>query len=160
MPEEISEALVADVLEEVTANIAAIQAFHQQRLRLTAEGSSADKRVTIVVNADGVIIETRLADDVGELSYAELAKAMTTAAQRAVAEIRRVTGELLAPIRQRQERLPAITELFPGMPELTEALRVPAASTVPPQDRARGEAGAGAEPDRRSRLPEVTDRSW
>ncbi|MER7453402.1 YbaB/EbfC family nucleoid-associated protein [Nocardia beijingensis] len=168
MAEEIDEALIADMLEGVGANITAIRRFIQERARLTAEGFAANKRVTVLVDADGHIVETRLAPDYDELSRSELAAAITAAAQQATAEIQRRTAELTAPIRKRHERVPKISELFPGMPDLAEMLSTHRASAAAAGDHEQSDAARGpaepveAERESVARLsrPEIIDRSW
>ncbi|WP_225729894.1 MULTISPECIES: YbaB/EbfC family nucleoid-associated protein [unclassified Nocardia] len=135
MAEEVTEEMVANLLENVAENIVAVRRFHDQRTQLIAEGTAARNRVTVVVNADGHIIDTRFGPDYTDLSRSELGKAVTEAAHRAIEEIRRKTMELMEPIQQRHDRLPKIGELFPGMPDLSEVLSRPAASLAPPSER-------------------------
>ncbi len=169
MAEEINESMVADMLDNVGANLEAIRRFAQERTQLTAVGVAANKRVTVVVNADGHVIETRLAPDYSELSRSELAAAITAAAQQAIGEIRRRTSELIAPIKQRHDQMPKISELIPGMPDLTELFGTPATSAVLSGDQEYSEADtqstkvAEAQPHEsmpRSRGPEIADRTW
>ncbi|MFQ6393032.1 YbaB/EbfC family nucleoid-associated protein [Nocardia sp. KC 131] len=154
------EELLADMLKTIQSNMMSLRDAHEQRARLTAIGTAANKRVTVVLNADGVVIETRMADDIDELSPAELAKAVTTAAQQAFAEIKRKTEELVAPMQERNAGMPTLSELLPGIPdELTSLPTHIEASTAPLASAEREEPDAERNGTRRAG-PGVTEPGW
>ncbi|MFI5776861.1 YbaB/EbfC family nucleoid-associated protein [Nocardia sp. NPDC051570] len=109
---------LADLLDTVNAHIHSIAEAQQQRVELTATASAGEGRVRITVNADGVVIETRFADDIDELDYDEIAEAVTDATQEAAAEVARRAEELIAPIRRTRSRLPSLSEMVEGLPDL------------------------------------------
>ncbi|MBH0777598.1 YbaB/EbfC family nucleoid-associated protein [Nocardia bovistercoris] len=143
MANEEEKALLADLMASVRAGIAEIERAQRKQATLTATASAAGKRVTVVVNANGVVIETRFGNGVEDLTYAELARACTSAAQDAAAQMRRKTEELVEGLRRDQSRLPRLSEFIPGMPDVQDMLPTPPeVSTAPPRGRA---AAAGTE---------------
>ncbi|MGO4613515.1 YbaB/EbfC family DNA-binding protein [Nocardia sp. 2YAB30] len=154
------EELLAEMMETVQANMKSLRDAYQQRAELTAIGTAAKKRVTIMVNADGVVAEARVADDIAELSPAEIAEAVTTAAQQAFAELKRKTDELVAPMRERGARMPKLSELLPGISDELDSLptRI-TASTAPPASAERAAADAERK-DTSGAGPKVTEPSW
>ncbi|MGY2060868.1 YbaB/EbfC family DNA-binding protein, partial [Nocardia gipuzkoensis] len=59
-------AMMMEALSEQMSGIAEIQ---RNRARLTATVTACDKRISVTVNADGILIETKFADDIKDLSY-------------------------------------------------------------------------------------------
>ncbi|QIS03415.1 YbaB/EbfC family DNA-binding protein [Nocardia brasiliensis] len=114
---------LADLLDTVNLHIRSIAEAQRQRVELTATGTAAKGRVHITVNADGVVIETRFADDIDELDYDEIADAVTEATQAAAAEVAERAEKLIAPIRRTRSRLPSLSEIVADLPDLT--VRVP-----------------------------------
>lgn len=138
MSSDKGEAAAASILESFTAQMREIAEASQQRAQLMASGTAAGGRVTVTVNADGIVIATRFAADIGELTHDEIAKAVTTAAQRAAQDVAKQSRELLQPLRDRRATMPKLSELIEGMPDLQQApLDPPAASLAPPNSRER-----------------------
>ncbi|WP_433204757.1 YbaB/EbfC family nucleoid-associated protein [Nocardia sp. CA-107356] len=133
MTNELDRARLADLVDSVRAGIASIAQAQQQRAQLTATASAAHGRVTVVVNADGVVIETRFADTIEDLTYTEIAHAVTSAVQDAAAQVQRKTQALLEPLKQDQARIPKLSEFLAGMPDVHDMLPTPPpVSTAPP----------------------------
>ncbi|MGO4643913.1 YbaB/EbfC family nucleoid-associated protein [Nocardia sp. 2YAB30] len=101
--------------------------LQQQRARLTGTASVRDKKVTVTVNANGVVIATVFADDVDELSYREIAAAVTEAAQKASEEVACRAAELAQPLLAERADRPKLSEVLEGVPEF----RMPAEPEVP-----------------------------
>ncbi|GAB2562348.1 YbaB/EbfC family nucleoid-associated protein [Nocardia heshunensis] len=138
MSSDKGDAAVAAILEGFTTQMREIAEASQQRAQLMASASAANGRVTVTVNADGVVIATRFAADFHELSHDELAKAVTTAAQRAAQDVARKSQELLQPLRDRRATMPKLSELIEGMPDLQQArLDPPPAPVSAPNSRER-----------------------
>ncbi|MEU0503989.1 YbaB/EbfC family nucleoid-associated protein [Nocardia sp. NPDC005998] len=137
MTNEFAKAEMAAVLDEVQQQFRAIAKVQQQRAELTAS-ATVRKRITVTVNADGTIIETKFASDIDELSYSEIAKAVTEAAQQATAEVMRKAQELMTPLHDRRARLPKLSDLIEGMPDLSaEMPKAPTVSLAPPNAEER-----------------------
>ncbi|MRH88618.1 YbaB/EbfC family DNA-binding protein [Nocardia sp. SYP-A9097] len=149
MVRERGEAEAASILEGFSRQMREIAEASRKRALLTASATSG--RVTVTVNADCIVIATRFASDIGEFGFDEIARAVTAAAQQASADMRRKTEELLRPLSDQRAKMPKLSELFEGMPDLeSQAPTLPPASLAPPQARER--LAQQAEP-----APEFTD---
>lgn len=138
MVRERGEFAKAAILEGLTQQMREIAEASRQRTQLVASASAAGGRVTVTVNADGVVIATRFGSDIEELSYEEIAKAVTSAAQQAAEQVKRQGQELLRPLRDKRAAMPKLSELFEGLPDLeATAPTVEPASLAPPKSRER-----------------------
>lgn len=145
MSNEAAKANLADLLDSVQQQMRSLADVHQQRALLTATATAHDRRIEVTVNADGVLIQTKFADDIADLTYAEIATAMTTAVQQAITDVNTQAEQLLTPLRAARSRLPSLSEVVPGMPDLPDLIPQPiTASTEPPG--ARGTVIGEAEP--------------
>ncbi|MFI7000534.1 YbaB/EbfC family nucleoid-associated protein [Nocardia sp. NPDC050175] len=151
----VNERLQADaamMMEALSEQMLGIAKIQRDRARLTATVTACDKRISVTVNADGILIETRFADDVSDLSYDEIAAAITEAVQAAAAQVGERGRRLMAPLRARKDRLPHLTELLEDMPDFRSVIPVPPpVSIAPPNSPERRyddeDAGSGdAEP--------------
>lgn len=136
MTNEAMAARLAELKETMQASIASIQQAQQQWATFTATATAARKRVTVVVNAEGVVIKTRFTDDISDLTPSELANAVTAAAQEAALTMQRRTREMIDGLREQQRRLPKMSEFLPDMPDLTSMIPTrPTVSIKPPGAR-------------------------
>lgn len=79
--------------------LADIDARRADALRITADGRGPGRKVAVRVNADGVIIQARVADDAGtSLTANELAQEIVAAAQSATTDVRTKVAAQLDPI--------------------------------------------------------------
>ncbi|MGW4244223.1 YbaB/EbfC family nucleoid-associated protein [Nocardia sp. NPDC004722] len=133
MANEFLKAELASMVDEFQAQVEILNDIQQKRAQLMATGYALQKRVTVVVNADGIVIETRFDDDLEGHTLQELSKAVTEAAQAASTELARKSTELTAPIQERRGRMPRMSDLIEGLPDLTAQMpeRIPA-SIAPP----------------------------
>ncbi|MFI6870206.1 YbaB/EbfC family nucleoid-associated protein [Nocardia sp. NPDC050406] len=166
MSNEFAKAGLSDILDGLAQQLQDITRLQRERAALTASATTAGKRVTVTVNADGTVIETRFASDIADLDYMEIAKAVTEAAQRAAADVARRSRELMAPLEQNRRRLPKLADLVPGMPDLSKEMvppEPPVVSTAPPNAPERLAAqrdlqAEGADPD--VRRGAAIDSGW
>lgn len=114
-------------MESYQQQMQLVAQLQQQRARLTATASVRDKRVSVTVNANSVVIETEFADDIGELSYDEIAAAVTEAAQKASEEVTRRAQELAQPLLAERAARPKLSDMLEGIPEF----RMPEEPVVP-----------------------------
>lgn len=137
MTNEFAKAEIAALVEEFQAQMATLADVQKQRSRIMATGTALNRRVTVVVNADGVVIETRFDDDL-DLPLHELAEAVTEAAQAAAVELTRKNTELMNPVKERHGRMPKMSDLIEGLPDLSELIpgSIPAPIS-PPNSRER-----------------------
>ncbi|WP_084759406.1 YbaB/EbfC family nucleoid-associated protein [Nocardia mangyaensis] len=146
---------LAAVMDDYRAQMSQLNEVQQQRDQLTAK-VTVRKCVTVTVNADGQVIETAFASRVEDLSYSEIAKAVTEAAQQAAAEVMRKSMELLAPLYENNAQLPKLSDF---LPEIDEAGMAPGSAswgTALNGDVVDG-SDAGTRPGRSGG---VTDSSW
>ncbi|MGF6885536.1 DNA-binding protein YbaB [Nocardia sp. GAS34] len=126
------------MMEAFTEQMQGLAQIHRDRSRLTATATACDKRISVTVNADGILIETRFADDIGDLSYAEISAAMTQAVQGAARKVSERSRQLMEPLRERKARLPRLSDLVEGVPDLRSMIPVaPPVSTAPPNSPER-----------------------
>ncbi|MGQ4618079.1 YbaB/EbfC family nucleoid-associated protein [Nocardia sp. R7R-8] len=166
MTNEQAKADLADILDGVQEQMRIIARLQQERAELTGRATVRGKRVTVVVNADNTVIDTQFGTDIEDLSHAEIAKAVTEAAQQASAEVARKTRELMAPLETHRARMPKLSDLVEGMPEVRAPEPIPA-PTAAPNARERREFSDGSgmrftdtETVERHRGGSVTDSSW
>ncbi|MFC9966149.1 YbaB/EbfC family nucleoid-associated protein [Nocardia ignorata] len=166
MVNEQARADMADILEGVQEQMRTIARLQQERATLTAS-ATVRRHVTVTVNADNVVIETKFGPDVEDLSYAEIAKAVTDAAKQASAEMARKTSELLEPLNTQRARMPKLSDLVEGMPEIKvpEPVKAPTSPpnspTRPAEDDKPMEFSGTVDVDLgRDRGGSVTDSSW
>ncbi|MFI2560633.1 YbaB/EbfC family nucleoid-associated protein [Nocardia farcinica] len=170
MPKDFAEAATADILDGFAAQMRAIATAAEQRAELTATAYAQGKRVKVTVNADGAVLETRFSADIGDLDYDEIARAVTAAAQEAAKEAARKAQELLAPVAEQRARMPKLSDLIDGMPDLeSHRPSIPPASMAPLSAREQPTADpmpTGSEPVedyeswRAARATGVTDEGW
>ncbi|MBU3062973.1 YbaB/EbfC family nucleoid-associated protein [Nocardia sp. NEAU-G5] len=123
---------LADAMDQLKAQMATLAESQREWAALTATGTAANSRVTVVVNANGVITETTFANDIGDLDYPEIAAAVTQAHQQAVTEIHRKTAELMGPVQAQAMAGVGLEDLVPAMPNPLDplsALTTPAAQS-------------------------------
>ncbi|MGF6887225.1 DNA-binding protein YbaB [Nocardia sp. GAS34] len=142
MENERMAADFADLMDTVNGQIRAIADAQRKRVELMATASVRDGRVTVTCNADGVPIDTEFSEDIDELDYDDIAAAVTEAAQAAAADVARQAQELIAPIQKTRSRLPSLSAMVEGLPELRAKVPEPQrASFDPPAAREQAEPG-------------------
>ncbi|WP_327101028.1 YbaB/EbfC family nucleoid-associated protein [Nocardia vinacea] len=109
---------LAEMLEAVRGRMAGISDFEQQRLALTATATALDGAVSVTVDANGRLVETSFADDVRGMAPDKLGPAVTAAAQAAADDLVRQTEELRAPLLREREKLPTMSDLIAGLPDI------------------------------------------
>ncbi|WP_446224407.1 YbaB/EbfC family nucleoid-associated protein [Nocardia sp. IBHARD005] len=132
MANEHNKAELATAIDEFQQQMAVIADIQQRRAELVATGTALRKRVSVTVNGDGVVIETQLDLDLDDYTPSEIGKAVTEAAQTATAELGKKNAELMAPIQQRRDRMPKMSDLIEGLPDLTGSLPQPVTASITP----------------------------
>ncbi|KQY33249.1 hypothetical protein ASD42_15340 [Nocardia sp. Root136] len=159
MTNEQAKAQLAEIIEGVQEQMRGIAQIQRDRAKIVAS-ATVRKRVTVSVNADYKVIETKFSSDIDDLTYPEIARAMTEAAQQASAEVARLTQEMMAPLQEGRSRLPKLTDLVADMPDLIVPQAVEASLAAPNsperQENSEGNELLGA-PDRSG---SATDSSW
>ncbi|MFD4355404.1 YbaB/EbfC family nucleoid-associated protein [Nocardia sp. NPDC058518] len=135
------------MLEDLHRHAATIAAAAAERAALTATASTAQDRVTVTVNADGVVIRTQLAPTAASMSLTELAESFTAATQDAAGQVQRESARLLATVTANGAPIPKLSDIVADMPELSELLPdlAPASFAAPTPPR-RDPTDADAHP--------------
>lgn len=141
MVNERSQADMMAVLEGLDEQMRGIAEIQLRRSRLTATASTCEQRIEVTVNADGLLIDTKFADDISDLTYDEIAAGMTTAVQQAAASVLRQSAELMQPLRERKTALPKLSEIVEGAPDLGSMM--PDAPPVPKRPEGYREERSG-----------------
>ncbi|UGT60566.1 YbaB/EbfC family nucleoid-associated protein [Nocardia asteroides] len=123
-------ALMLNGLSEQMRDIAEVQ---RKRSLLTATVTACEKRIEVTVNADGLLVETKFADDILDLEMDEIALNITAAVQQAAAKVAEQAAELMKPVGERRDSLPALSDIVDGAPDLRGFIpQPPVTPTVPP----------------------------
>jgi len=164
MANEFAKARLAELKSDFNDQVALIADLQRRRTQLTATGTARGKRVTVTVNADGTVIETKFTANVADLSYSELARAMTEAAQQAAAEVARKRTELMQPLTEARARLPKWSDIVESMPDVTSRMpKAPEVSLAPPDSperRAADDNPANTESGPQRNGTGVTENGW
>lgn len=132
---------IAGLLEEFRDHMRDIARAQRERVELTATATTRDKTVSVTVNADGVVIETRFSNRIDELSHEQIAKAVTRVAQQAADMVFAKSKALTAPLLDERARLPRLSDLIEGMPGIeTEIPLEPPVSLAPPGSPERADS--------------------
>ncbi len=138
MAERFSPSELEDMIEGAQDQLRAIARIQTERAQLIGTGTASRRRVTVSVNADGVVIETKFAADAEDLELSEIAKAVTEAAQNAARDLADKNRELMAPLRGQRARMPRLADLLQGMPDLRGNMPTsPKPSLAPPNSPER-----------------------
>ncbi|WP_280454930.1 YbaB/EbfC family nucleoid-associated protein [Nocardia brasiliensis] len=171
MTRDFSRGDVAGLMDEVQSQLRNIAQLQRQRTALVGKATVRGGRVTVSVNADGVVIDVKFGRNVEELEYADLARAVLQASQEAAADVMRQTQELMAPIQEDRARLPKLSDLVEGMPDVRSMMptmdRAPQSKPDAPDRAAAAAADEGMTFDNVETVeqvvpkkPGVTDSGW
>lgn len=109
---------MATMLAGLSHQMRGIAEVQKQRSLLTATVLAEEKRIEVTVNADGVLIDTKFADDVLDLTMDEIAAAITKAVQDAAAQVQQKARELMNPLLEHRNSMPKLSEMIEGAPDL------------------------------------------
>lgn len=136
-----NERLMADaamLMEAFKGQMSGLAEIQRDRSQLTATVTACEKRISVTVNGDGILIATKFADDIRDLSYEEIAAAMTEAVQAAAKKVQEASRELMEPLLEQKARLPRLSDIIEGVPDFGEMMPVaPPASLAPPDSPER-----------------------
>lgn len=109
---------MATMLSGLSHQMRSIAEVQKKRSLLTATVLAEEKRIEVTVNADGVLIDTKFADDVLDLTMEEIAAAITKAVQDAAAQVQQKARELMDPLLAHRNSMPKLSEMIEGAPDL------------------------------------------
>ncbi|MFI2232643.1 YbaB/EbfC family nucleoid-associated protein [Nocardia testacea] len=124
---------MATMLSGLSHQMRGIAEVQKKRSLLTATVLAEEKRIEVTVNADGLLIDTKFADDILDLTMDEIAAAITKAVQDAAAQVQQKARELMDPLLTHRDSLPKLSEMIEGAPDLAGLIPQPLeAPTVSP----------------------------
>ncbi|QIS10172.1 YbaB/EbfC family nucleoid-associated protein [Nocardia arthritidis] len=129
MSNEFLKHELATVLDGLQQQMRDIAEVGRRRGELTATASVQQRRVTATVDADGILTKLEFADDIDDLTYDEIAAAITEAVRTAATDAARMGVELVRPLRERRAHWPKLSDLLEGALDLPE--HVPGESRAP-----------------------------
>ncbi|MCW1821235.1 hypothetical protein A5731_22400 [Mycolicibacterium conceptionense] len=119
---ELIDALA--LIQEQFADLAVVE---EERATLSSSATSADGSVTVTVDCDGVVIHTAVSETyLDGHDLADLGHHITAAAQAAARDVEQKMAELLAPLAQRREQMPSLSDIVEGAPDIRDLLSAPA----------------------------------
>lgn len=154
----VNERLRADMaalVEGLGEQFRGIAELQQRRAQLTETVTVCEQRIEVTVNADGILIATKLADDVLDLTLEEIAAGVTAAAQAAAAKVAERSRELMQPLLERKNALPKLSDIIEGAPDLGSLLPTAPAPPLTPPDPNRWPGND--DPDAHARRSVVAD---
>jgi DNA-binding protein YbaB len=112
---------MTEVLALVREQMAEIATTQQKQAAVTATAAAADGLVEVTVNAQGQVIKTVIDEAyLDEHEFEELSEHITQAAQEAARDAVRQVTEMLVPISERRKRLPSLSDIVDGAPDLRD----------------------------------------
>ncbi|MEU8896842.1 YbaB/EbfC family DNA-binding protein [Nocardia sp. NPDC048505] len=134
------DAEIEGFLSDFRTRMSDIAAMQRERVKLMATATTKDRQISVTVNANGLVIETKFGSGIDEYSYDDIAKAITRLAQQAAEDVFNKSNEVMAPLQAERARLPKLHEVIPGMPDIeNEIPTVPPTSLAPPGSAERAE---------------------
>jgi len=123
-----------DIIARAQEQMSEIAKLQNQQVALVASATVADGMVTVSVNAQGVVIETKIDRDYfEEFDLDDLSKHITEAAQAAARDVQSRAQELIAPALDRRAVFPSFSEFFEGAPDIGKLVsEMPKPSMAPP----------------------------
>ncbi|MGF6885031.1 DNA-binding protein YbaB [Nocardia sp. GAS34] len=160
MANEALKAQVAELMKSVQDYAAATARARERREQLMVTAEAADGRVSVTVNADGVVIDVQFADDVDDLDYGEIAAAVRVAAQDAAAAAVRESAEI-TDVTSLARDLPGFSEILPGLPDFDQIRTMFPPAPRAPTDLPGSPSRTAPQADRqRGNRSEVNDSQW
>ncbi|MGW0250979.1 YbaB/EbfC family nucleoid-associated protein [Nocardia goodfellowii] len=132
------DAEISGLLSDLRSQMQDIVKMQQRRVKLTGTATTKDRQISVTVNANGVVIETKFGSGIDEYSYDDIAKTITRLAQQAADDVTAKTAELVEPLRAERDRLPKLHEVIPGLPDFQSEIPLePPVPVSPPGSRDR-----------------------
>lgn len=124
--------MVNSLLDGLDDQAAAIPEVVERLSKSQSSAWSADQLVEVTVDAYGVVVDTRLAENALRSGPPErLAQSITEAARAAAQAAEKQRAQIIAPITDAAQGLPDLSDLFPGAPSLREFRDIIGAAAAP-----------------------------
>jgi DNA-binding protein YbaB len=109
---------MATMLAGLSHQMRGIADVQKKRALLTATATACERRIEVTVNADGLLIATKFADDIHDLTMDEIAENITAAVQEAARKVNEQARTLMNPLMEHRDSLPKLSEMIEGAPDL------------------------------------------
>jgi DNA-binding protein YbaB len=109
-------------VEDFQNTMAEVARLQAECAQLTATATAQRRRVRVTVNADGIAVEIKFSAGIGDLTFEEIADAVTEASRSAVLEVARKKNELMEPIAVDPSEVPKLDDLFAAVSSLRDSL--------------------------------------
>lgn len=149
---------MATMLSGLSHQMRGIAEVQKKRSLLTATVLAEEKRIEVTVNADGLLIDTKFAEDILDLTPDEIAAAITKAVQDAAALVQKKVRELMEPLLVHRDSLPKLSEMIEGAPDLAGLIPQPLHTPTVPPDSPDWPGNKPDEPDDPGPASVVADR--
>ncbi|MEU4313326.1 YbaB/EbfC family nucleoid-associated protein [Nocardia sp. NPDC024068] len=157
MNERLQEDM-ATMLSGLSHQMRSIAEVQKKRSLLTATVLAEEKRIEVTVNADGLLIDTKFAGDVLDLTMDEIAVAITKAVQDAAAQVQKKARQLMEPVMEHRNSLPKLSEMVEGAPDLAGLIPQPPKTPIVSPDSPDWPGNKPDEPDDPGPVSVVADR--
>ncbi|MFW0786288.1 YbaB/EbfC family nucleoid-associated protein [Gordonia sp. CPCC 206044] len=146
--EEMKE-MLHTLLQDLDEQKADMSTLQQRLAAVTASASSTDDLATAWVNAKGILIQLKFHPDAVERAggLTNLSRYITEATQKAAQAAQRQIDEIMAPMKARMDKLPKMSELYPGLPDLDDFVPEPVDPSIEPPDSPSRSVDTFADPD-------------
>lgn len=146
---ELVEALA--LVQEHMADLAIVQT---KRAGLSATAKAAGGTVVVTVNAQGVVSNTVVDESyLEDYELADIGGFITAASQAAARDVQRQSAELLAPLAERRERFPSLSDVVEGAPDIRDLV-----SRFHPAGQAQPSASDGDHDEEPGNYPTVRSK--
>jgi DNA-binding protein YbaB len=110
-----------EALALVQEHMAELAIVEEERAALSATVTAAGGTVVVTVNAHGVLANTVIDESyLVDYELVDLGGFVTEAAQAAARDVHRQSAELLAPLAERRERFPSLSDVVDGAPDIRD----------------------------------------
>jgi DNA-binding protein YbaB len=114
---------LVNALALVQEQFTELAAVEEARAALSATATRADGTVSVTVNADGVVTQTAVGESyLADHDLTDLGWHITAAAQEAARDVEWKVADLLAPLAQRREEMPSLSDVIDGAPDIRDLL--------------------------------------
>lgn len=146
MANEQMKEMLHELLEDLEKQKADMSTLQQRLAAITASATSTNNLVTAWVNTKGILIQLRFHPNAVEKAggLSNLSRYITEATQKAAQEAQVKQNEVLAPMRERMKKLPKMSELYPGLPDVNDFVPKPVSPSVEPPDSPARAASPGS----------------
>lgn len=132
--------MLQGLLQDLDAQRADMATLQQRMASVIGSATSSADLVTAWVNTRGILIQLKFHPEAVERAggLESLGRYITEATQAAAQQAKAKVDEIMAPMKARMDKMPQLSEMFPGLPDSSDYFPEPVEpSTEPPDSQAR-----------------------